>query len=96
MIDPYTSAPDYFDTSITENGRVSYPIFHIDGYVSEDGRDAKTDELKQFILFMPHIYTYYLELRLRSYSTRNRWLDTPKISFFSPVMHLVYCLPLLS
>jgi phosphoenolpyruvate carboxykinase (ATP) len=26
--------PDYSDTSITENGRVSYPIFHIDGYVS--------------------------------------------------------------
>ena len=25
---------DYFDVSITENGRVSYPIFHIDGYVS--------------------------------------------------------------
>lgn len=27
--------PDYFDVSITENGRVSYPIFHIDGYVSK-------------------------------------------------------------
>jgi phosphoenolpyruvate carboxykinase (ATP) len=26
--------PDYSDISITENGRVSYPIFHIDGYVS--------------------------------------------------------------
>ena len=26
--------PDYFDTSKTENGRVSYPIFHIPGYVS--------------------------------------------------------------
>jgi phosphoenolpyruvate carboxykinase (ATP) len=25
--------PDYADTSKTENGRVSYPIFHIDGYV---------------------------------------------------------------
>lgn len=24
--------PDYFDTSITQNGRVSYPIFHINGY----------------------------------------------------------------
>ena len=27
--------PDYFDTSKTENGRVSYPIFHIDNYVSD-------------------------------------------------------------
>ena len=27
-------APDYFDTTKTENGRVSYPIFHIPGYVS--------------------------------------------------------------
>lgn len=27
--------PDYFDTSMTENGRVSYPIFHIDGYLKE-------------------------------------------------------------
>jgi len=26
--------PDYFDVSKTQNGRVSYPIFHIDGYVS--------------------------------------------------------------
>lgn len=26
--------PDYFDTTKTENGRVSYPIFHIDNYVS--------------------------------------------------------------
>ncbi len=29
------NVPDYFDTSITENGRVSYPIFHIPGYVSQ-------------------------------------------------------------
>jgi ATP-dependent phosphoenolpyruvate carboxykinase len=27
--------PDYFDTSKTENGRVSYPIFHIPGYHKE-------------------------------------------------------------
>lgn len=26
--------PDYFNTSKTENGRVSYPIFHIPNYVS--------------------------------------------------------------
>jgi len=26
--------PDFFDVSKTQNGRVSYPIFHIDGYVS--------------------------------------------------------------
>ena len=29
-----TLVPDYFDTTKTENGRVSYPIFHIDNYVS--------------------------------------------------------------
>ncbi len=28
------NVPDYFDVSKTENGRVSYPIFHIDNYVS--------------------------------------------------------------
>jgi ATP-dependent phosphoenolpyruvate carboxykinase len=28
------NVPDYFDVSITENGRVSYPIFHIPNYVS--------------------------------------------------------------
>lgn len=28
-------SPDYFDTSITENGRVSYPIFHIKNYHEE-------------------------------------------------------------
>lgn len=26
------NVPDYFDVSITPNGRVSYPIFHVDGY----------------------------------------------------------------
>jgi ATP-dependent phosphoenolpyruvate carboxykinase len=35
MIEKDTSVPDYFDTSLTENGRVSYPIFHIDGYHKE-------------------------------------------------------------
>ena len=33
MVKP-DGTPDYFDVSKTENGRVSYPIFHIDGYVS--------------------------------------------------------------
>ena len=28
-------APDYFDTTKTQNGRVSYPIFHIPGYHSK-------------------------------------------------------------
>uniref|UniRef100_A0A7S0UIV4 phosphoenolpyruvate carboxykinase (ATP) n=1 Tax=Pseudo-nitzschia delicatissima TaxID=44447 RepID=A0A7S0UIV4_9STRA len=35
VIDSNTGVPDYSDTSITENGRVSYPIFHIDGYHKE-------------------------------------------------------------
>jgi len=38
MIDPNNSLPNYADTSITENGRVSYPIFHIDGYVSRNNK----------------------------------------------------------
>jgi phosphoenolpyruvate carboxykinase (ATP) len=29
------NVPDYFDVSITENGRVSYPIFHIPNYHKE-------------------------------------------------------------
>ena len=32
--------PDYFDMSKTQNGRVSYPIFHIDNYVSENNLDS--------------------------------------------------------
>lgn len=35
VIDPNSGLPDYSDTSMTENGRVSYPIFHIDGYHKE-------------------------------------------------------------
>jgi len=35
MIDPNTSLPNYSDTSMTENGRVSYPIEHINGYHKE-------------------------------------------------------------
>ena len=39
--------PDYFDTSKTENGRVSYPIFHIDNYVSHPLLDYFLIELRQ-------------------------------------------------
>ena len=39
--------PDYFDTSKTENGRVSYPIFHIDNYVSRPLFDYFLIELRQ-------------------------------------------------
>lgn len=31
-IDPETHEPDYFDSRKTENGRVSYPIYHIPNY----------------------------------------------------------------
>jgi phosphoenolpyruvate carboxykinase (ATP) len=34
MLPNGTYIPDYFDVSKTQNGRVSYPIFHIDNYVS--------------------------------------------------------------
>ena len=33
---PGTSRPDYDDTSITQNTRVSYPIYHIDNHYKED------------------------------------------------------------
>jgi len=32
VIDSSTKVPDYFDSSKTPNGRVSYPIYHIDNY----------------------------------------------------------------
>jgi phosphoenolpyruvate carboxykinase (ATP) len=35
VLDPATKVPDYFDVSKTQNGRVSYPIFHIPGYHKE-------------------------------------------------------------
>lgn len=31
-VDPETNEPDYYNTSKTENGRVSYPIYHIHNY----------------------------------------------------------------
>jgi phosphoenolpyruvate carboxykinase (ATP) len=34
--------PDYSDISKTENGRVSYPIYHIDNYVSASDCDPET------------------------------------------------------
>lgn len=37
--------PDYFDVSITENGRVSYPIFHIPNY----HREQKAGHAKNLI-----------------------------------------------
>lgn len=41
-LDPETNAPDYADTSKTENGRVSYPIYHIDNHdaLSSGGHPA--------------------------------------------------------
>lgn len=47
--------PDYFDTTKTENGRVSYPIFHIDGYVSSSfhllQRIREKSSLTDFLIF---------------------------------------------
>ncbi|ETV79595.1 phosphoenolpyruvate carboxykinase (ATP) [Aphanomyces astaci] len=31
-VDPKTNEPDYYNTTKTENGRVSYPIYHIDNH----------------------------------------------------------------
>ena len=31
-VDPITKKPDYYNVSKTQNGRVSYPIHHIDNY----------------------------------------------------------------
>jgi phosphoenolpyruvate carboxykinase (ATP) len=64
--------PDYFDTSKTENGRVSYPIFHIDNYVSYSSA----------ILFnwFASVFLIHDWLAIK-YSTNPRWQVTPKTSF---------------
>lgn len=42
QVDPKTGVVDYFDSHKTENGRVSYPIYHIPNYdVSQVGRHPK-------------------------------------------------------
>jgi phosphoenolpyruvate carboxykinase (ATP) len=58
MVKP-DGTPDYFDVSKTENGRVSYPLFHIDGYVRiyilvllvlKDGFCSLTQILPRFLM----------------------------------------------
>jgi ATP-dependent phosphoenolpyruvate carboxykinase len=61
--------PDYFDVTKTENGRVSYPIFHIPNYVSYEKALGGT------ISFVgAHCCISW------NYSTSHSKLDTPKTS----------------
>lgn len=69
--------PDYSDTSKTENGRVSYPIFHIPNYVSAP--------LDKFDDTHTHHHGF-------NHSTNPKWLDIPTTSFSSLAMRLESCL----
>jgi phosphoenolpyruvate carboxykinase (ATP) len=55
--------PDYSDTSITENGRVSYPIFHIPNYVSVQysQSDRDTEYEKHTLTLFSLIFSQHKE-----------------------------------
>lgn len=88
VLDPKSGVPDYSDTSITENGRVSYPIFHIDGYVS-----SIVIHIWMATLFFYGYSHFCFHVSVYCYSTRNKWQGIQKTSFSSRVMHLVFSLP---
>jgi ATP-dependent phosphoenolpyruvate carboxykinase len=76
--------PDYFDTTKTENSRVSYPIFHIPNFVS----------VRTFVVYNSATRKKYSlvsnDVSLRS--TKPKWLDTPVTSSSFRAMLLVCCL----
>lgn len=74
--------PDYHDTTKTENGRVSYPVFHIDGYVSKE-------IFWLFTLFktLPKIFDLIVNLSIRS-----KWQVILRTFSFSLVTPLVFYL----
>lgn len=78
--------PDYFDTSKTENGRVSYPIHHIDNYVSCCFAIERENSLHMHSSFLTQTYD-----TVEYYSIGPRWQDIPIILSSSLVMPLVYC-----
>lgn len=50
--------PDYADTSKTENGRVSYPIFHIPGYVSASIDVSNSSCLLSMINYFANLFLF--------------------------------------
>ena len=48
VIDPETREADYFDTSLTENGRVAYPVEFVPGAVAK-GRAKRTPDVVIFL-----------------------------------------------
>ena len=48
MVDDETRVADYFDTSLTENGRVAYPVEFVPGAVAK-GRAKRTPDVVIFL-----------------------------------------------
>jgi len=86
------SVPDYFDVSKTENGRVSYPIFHINNYVSTHYELNHFGSPASNIMYLQNILLprFFLSIILCSMSLK--WLVIQRTSYSLPVMHLVSCL----
>merc|ERR1712012_1179278 len=69
--------PDYFDTSLTQNGRVSYPIFHIEGYHKPQMAGHPKN-----IISLPRMVEYRTQYFILKDIINLKWQDTPKILFF--------------
>jgi ATP-dependent phosphoenolpyruvate carboxykinase len=82
------NVPDYFNISKTENGRVSYPIFHIDNYVSPDTKERR----RLFCFIITHTNTFTHLSPFYYYSGSRKLLDIPITSFSFRAMPLVSCL----
>ena len=74
--DGHKLVPDYFDVSKTENGRVSYPIFHIDNYVSH-----KHIFFTMVYLDLNKYSTYTDVCNLFYVGIKHKWQDTQKYYF---------------
>jgi phosphoenolpyruvate carboxykinase (ATP) len=87
MVGP-DNVPDYFNISKTENGCVSYPIFHIDNYVSPDTKERS----RLFCFIITHTNTFTHMSPFYYYSGSRKLLDMPITSLSFRAMPLASCL----
>ena len=80
--------PNYFDTSKTENGRVSYPIFHIPNYVSCQSCWMDGCVMKQISQSPPPLFSLQHKLQVMGHPNHIIFLSCDAFGILPPVAKL--------
>lgn len=78
------SVPDYFDTTKTENGRVSYPIFHIPNYV----RSIRMQHSVVFFCWFAHLASSQHKPQMAGHPKNIIFLSCDAFGILPPVSKL--------